>query len=182
MKERLAEAGRDPSGLQVTGTLPLVKTDDGSFDLERTMEQVPAFAAALVGVDQRRWRRRLVAGAALAVAAIAFANLMHFSQGWVQFGYRFSNDFVPWALLLVAIGGSFYAQFVSYIDPESVMGFQFSLLMALPAVALAEESLPCLTHQRGLLGGRWCCVAPRFQQLVLSRSHQIKSPVESTHI
>jgi hypothetical protein len=22
----------------------------------------------------------------------------------VQFGYRFSNDFVPWALLLVAIG------------------------------------------------------------------------------
>jgi len=33
-----------------------------------------------------------------------------------------------------AIGGSFYAQFVSYIDPESVMVFQFSLLMALPAV------------------------------------------------
>ena len=35
---------------------------------------------------------------------------------------------------LIAVGGSFYAQFVSYIDPESVMGFQFSLLMALPAV------------------------------------------------
>lgn len=35
---------------------------------------------------------------------------------------------------LVAVGGSFYAQFVSYIDPGSVMGFQFSLLMALPAV------------------------------------------------
>jgi branched-chain amino acid transport system permease protein len=33
-----------------------------------------------------------------------------------------------------ALGGSFYAQFVSYIDPESVMSFQFSLLMALPAV------------------------------------------------
>ena len=33
-----------------------------------------------------------------------------------------------------AVGGGFYAQFVSYIDPESVMGFQFSLLMALPAV------------------------------------------------
>jgi hypothetical protein len=29
---------------------------------------------------------------------------MHFSQGWVQFGYRFSNDFVPWALVLVALG------------------------------------------------------------------------------
>src|SRR3569623_1384572 len=30
---------------------------------------------------------------------------------------------------LTAVGGSFYAQFVSYIDPESVMGFQFSLLI-----------------------------------------------------
>jgi branched-chain amino acid transport system permease protein len=33
-----------------------------------------------------------------------------------------------------AIGGSFYALFVSYIDPDSVLTFQFSLLMALPAV------------------------------------------------
>ncbi|MGJ4938200.1 branched-chain amino acid ABC transporter permease [Bradyrhizobium oligotrophicum] len=35
---------------------------------------------------------------------------------------------------LVAVGGGFYAMYVTYIDPESVMGFQFSLLMALPAV------------------------------------------------
>jgi len=34
----------------------------------------------------------------------------------------------------VAVGGSFYAQFVGYIDPESVMSFHFSLLFALPAV------------------------------------------------
>ncbi len=36
--------------------------------------------------------------------AIGLVNLMHFSQGWVQFGYRFSNDFVPFALPLVAVG------------------------------------------------------------------------------
>jgi hypothetical protein len=29
---------------------------------------------------------------------------MHFSQGWVQFGYRFSNDFAPFALVLVTLG------------------------------------------------------------------------------
>jgi hypothetical protein len=52
----------------------------------------------------RRGRSRLVAGAVLAVVAIGLVNLMHFSQGWVQFGYRFSNDFVPFALPLVAIG------------------------------------------------------------------------------
>jgi hypothetical protein len=49
---------------------------------------------------------RATAGAAIAVVAIAFVNLMHFSQGWVQFGYRFSNDFAPFALILVALGAS----------------------------------------------------------------------------
>jgi hypothetical protein len=49
-------------------------------------------------------RDRLVTGALIAIGAIAILNLMHFSQGWVQFGYRFSNDFAPFALLLVALG------------------------------------------------------------------------------
>jgi hypothetical protein len=49
-------------------------------------------------------RSRVVTGAVLAIFAIAAVNLMHFSQGWVQFGYRFSNDFAPFALLLVALG------------------------------------------------------------------------------
>ncbi len=49
---------------------------------------------------------RVTAGASIAVMAIAIVNLMHFSQGWVQFGYRFSNDFVPFALILVALGAS----------------------------------------------------------------------------
>ena len=40
---------------------------------------------------------RVTVGATIAVVAIAFVNLMHFSQGWVQFGYRFSNDFAPFA-------------------------------------------------------------------------------------
>jgi branched-chain amino acid transport system permease protein len=33
-----------------------------------------------------------------------------------------------------AVAGAFYAAFVAYIDPESVMAFRFSLLFALPAV------------------------------------------------
>jgi hypothetical protein len=62
----------------------------------------PAFL--LAGWAFVRHRSRLVAGSFLAVLAIALVNLMHFSQGWVQFGYRFSNDFVAFALPLVAIG------------------------------------------------------------------------------
>jgi hypothetical protein len=59
----------------------------------------------LLGFLSLRWWGfdRLVSGSAIAVAAIATVNLMHFSQGWVQFGYRFSNDFAPFALLLVAL-------------------------------------------------------------------------------
>jgi hypothetical protein len=64
----------------------------------------PAFLLAIPALRSRR--SRLIAGSYLAVIAIAFINLMHFSQGWVQFGYRFSNDFVVFALLLVAVGMS----------------------------------------------------------------------------
>ncbi len=62
--------------------------------------------AWLLGIPALRdyGRSRIVTGAVLAVVFIAVVNLMHFSQGWVQFGYRFSNDFVPFALPLVAIG------------------------------------------------------------------------------
>ena len=63
----------------------------------------PAYLLALPAL-RRYGRSRLVTGAAVAVLIVAFVNVMHFSQGWVQFGYRFSLDFLPWALLLVAIG------------------------------------------------------------------------------
>jgi hypothetical protein len=52
----------------------------------------------------------MVVGASLAVLAVAFVNLMHFSQGWVQFGYRFSNDFAPFALVLVTIAIAWLAR------------------------------------------------------------------------
>ena len=53
-----------------------------------------------------RGRRRIVLAALLAILLVSIVNLMHFSQGWVQFGYRFSNDVIPFALVLVAIGFS----------------------------------------------------------------------------
>ena len=62
----------------------------------------PAYLLA-VPLVIRHWRKRIVTGATLAVIAIAFVNLMHFSQGWVQFGYRFSNDLAPFALVLVTL-------------------------------------------------------------------------------
>jgi hypothetical protein len=63
----------------------------------------PAYLLAIPAILRMR-RSRLIAGATIAVGAIAFANLLHFSQGWVQFGYRFSNDFAPFALAIVGLG------------------------------------------------------------------------------
>jgi hypothetical protein len=62
----------------------------------------PAYLLA-VPVVVKMWRQRLVAGSVLAIVGIAVVNLMHFSQGWVQFGYRFSNDFAPFAVILVGL-------------------------------------------------------------------------------
>ena len=65
MRDRLAEAGRDPAGLQVTGPLRLVKSDDGSVDLDRTMEVVPGLADA--GLTDLRVQFRLLDGSSSAV-------------------------------------------------------------------------------------------------------------------
>jgi len=64
----------------------------------------PAYLLVLPALRWGYGHSRLVTGAAIAVLIVTLVNLAHFSQGWVQFGYRFSNDFAPWALLLVAIG------------------------------------------------------------------------------
>jgi hypothetical protein len=93
----------DPSAVRglFNPDCPLVLPKDTGMSILLTS---PAY---LLGLPAIRWgfgRSRLVTGAGLAILIIAVVNLMHFSQGWVQFGYRFSLDFAPWALLLVAIG------------------------------------------------------------------------------
>jgi hypothetical protein len=55
---------------------------------------------------RRRGRTRLGIGTAAAVLLIATFNLAHFSQGWVQWGYRFSLDFLPFLLPMVALGAA----------------------------------------------------------------------------
>jgi hypothetical protein len=81
-------------------TCPLAVPSDIGMSVLLTS---PALLLAVPGLRALR-ASRLAAGAVLSIALIGLVNLMHFSQGWVQFGYRFSNDLVPWALLLVAVG------------------------------------------------------------------------------
>ena len=80
---------------------PLILPKDTGMSILLTS---PAYLLALPALRWGFGLSRLVTGASLAVLIVAFVNLLHFSQGWVQFGYRFSLDFAPFALLLVAIG------------------------------------------------------------------------------
>jgi hypothetical protein len=81
-------------------TCPLAVPSDVGMSL---IIASPAYVLGFAAL-RRYGRSRLVTGATLAVVFVALVNLMHFSQGWVQFGYRFSNDFAPFGLILVALG------------------------------------------------------------------------------
>jgi hypothetical protein len=63
----------------------------------------PGLLIALFAV-RRHPLARLTVGVVVTVVVIALFNLAHFSQGWVQWGYRFSLDFIPFLLPLVALG------------------------------------------------------------------------------
>ena len=101
----------------------------------------PALLLAIPAWFDRR-RRRIVVASLLAVAIVSFANLMHFSQGWVQFGYRFSNDVVPFLLVLVAIG------FARLVDRPSPRAWAMPLAMGLIVVSVAINAW-------GVLWGRF---------------------------
>lgn len=48
---------------------------------------------------------RLYRALALSAGAMALAVLCYQNTGWIQFGYRFSNDFAPLAFMMIALGG-----------------------------------------------------------------------------
>jgi hypothetical protein len=43
--------------------------------------------------------------AALSAGLVALVVLLYQNTGWVQFGYRFSNDFAPFLIVMIAVGG-----------------------------------------------------------------------------
>jgi len=106
-----------PNTLQYSADVPVCVDPDavrGLFDLScpiavprdigtSILLTSPAFLLVAVPLLRGRWSP-LVLGSVLATVALAVFNLAHFSQGWVQWGYRFSNDFIPFLLPLVALG------------------------------------------------------------------------------
>jgi hypothetical protein len=60
----------------------------------------PAFVYALMV----KRKTPLKAGCWIAIALVSALIFCHYTQGWVQFGYRFLLDFAPFLLILTALG------------------------------------------------------------------------------
>jgi hypothetical protein len=103
---------------------------------QRGMSFLLASPAYLLAVPALvRWRDRRVVGALVATAAIATVNLMHFSQGWVQFGYRFSLDFAPFLLVAVALGTE------EFLGPRGApRRIRLAIVVALVAASIAIQA------------------------------------------
>ena len=52
-----------------------------------------------------RGSRRLTLATGLAVAACALPGLLYQNTGYMQFGFRFSLDYTPYLVLLLALSG-----------------------------------------------------------------------------
>lgn len=59
----------------------------------------PLLFLALKPIFKNSLERNLFLGA----IAIALVDFLHYAQGWVQFGYRFLLDFLPFLLILLAL-------------------------------------------------------------------------------
>src|SRR5512132_11268 len=75
---------------------------------------------------------RLYWSLALTALCVAAPSLLYQNSGWIQFGYRYSTDFAPFLMLMIAVGGR-------RLSPP---------FWALGAAAVAVNAFGALTFQR----------------------------------
>ena len=94
-----------PLHLYTIFLLPPAFTNDGTlfrpseFGMSVLLTSSPFIYAALV-----RGRQVLRNTCWIAIPIIAIPTLMYYSQGWVQFGYRYLMDYLPFIMILTALG------------------------------------------------------------------------------
>jgi hypothetical protein len=63
----------------------------------------------------------------LAVALVAIPTLMYYSAGWVQFGYRYIMDYLPFLMILTAFG---------FEDNQSPRSFRIKVALVVLSIAI----------------------------------------------
>ena len=94
-----------PLHLYTIFLLPPNFIDDGSlfrpseYGMSVLLTSPSLIFAALV------WRTHALRTAAwIAIPLVAVPSLLYYSQGWVQFGYRYLMDYLPFLMILTALG------------------------------------------------------------------------------
>ena len=100
----LGLAARGPTGMRPGAARPGMSAAPTRQAGHEPAADQPRLAAGGPGRDHASGGGGSSSARSLPSCAVSVVNLMHFSQGWVQFGYRFSNDVAPFGLLLVTLG------------------------------------------------------------------------------
>ena len=66
--------------------------------------RLAAGGAGGAATERQPSARGLFAALAATALAVAVPSLLYQNSGWIQFGYRFSNDFAPFLMVMLAIG------------------------------------------------------------------------------
>lgn len=69
------------------------------------------------------WKDNLQRNLWIGAIAIAFAEFLHYAQGWVQFGYRFILDFIPFLLILLALKFKFNKFYLALLIISIIVNF-----------------------------------------------------------
>ena len=64
-------------------------------------------------------------GSWMAIGLVSIPLITYFNQGWVQFGYRFLLDFIPFLLILTALG---------FEDNQTPVSMRIKLLLVAVAI------------------------------------------------
>ena len=88
-------------------------------------------------------------GLALAAAAVALLDLCYQNSGWVQFAYRFSLDYFPTLILLLALGGRRFGTRFHAMVLLALGGRRFGVAFhALLVLAVAINLFGAITFDR----------------------------------
>lgn len=79
----------------------------------------PLLLLALIPNFKNTFQRNLYFGA----IAIALLEFMHYAQGWVQWGYRFAIDFLPFLLILLALKFRVNKIYISLLIVSIIVNF-----------------------------------------------------------
>ena len=111
---------------------------------------------------------------------------MHFSQGWVQFGYRFSNDFAPFALVLVTLAIAWLGDARGLravgrarraVGARQCVGRLLGSHTGLVSSSVAELAAPC--HRRARAAG-WSRLTERSRLLLAARD-RVRARAAAVH-